>query len=189
MQLTEKVHQLLSEHLQLGDLTIDATAGNGYDTQLLAEKVGTEGTVIAIDIQGRALEATRAKLAAAQLTERAIFHCADHAIQLEVLLATHSSTVAAIVFNLGYLPGSDKSIQTESTNTQKALDAAYQLLRKGGLLCVTAYRGHPGGMEEAQAVAEWMQAQKAIGHQVESHQPPASNNPPILWVLTKRSGP
>jgi hypothetical protein len=37
MRLTEKVHTILTNHLHEGDLAIDATAGNGYDTLFLAE--------------------------------------------------------------------------------------------------------------------------------------------------------
>lgn len=185
MRLTEKVHQLLTEHLHDGDLAIDATAGNGHDTQFLAEQVGAAGTVIAIDIQQSAIQATHAKLSAAQLEDRATLYCADHATQLKDLAQAQPASVAAIVFNLGYLPGSDKTIQTQSTTTERALDAAKALLRPKGLLCVTAYRGHPGGMDEAASVESWMHAQEASGCRLECHIPQSNNTPPILWVLEK----
>jgi predicted methyltransferase len=183
MRLTEKVHALLAAHLKEGDLAIDATAGNGYDTLFLAEKVGASGQVIAIDIQESALQSTRNKLLATDLDARVLLHCADHSVQLNTLLITHSDTAAAIVFNLGYLPGSDKSIQTAATTTKSALDAAQKLLRAGGRLCVTAYRGHPGGMEEAAIVEDWMHAHEESGSRLECHIPNSNNTPPILWVL------
>lgn len=183
MRLTEKVHQLLTEHLNNGDLAIDATAGNGHDTQFLAEKVGATGSVIAIDIQQSAIQATHAKLSAAQLADRATLYCADHATQLEALAKAQAASAAAIVFNLGYLPGSDKTIQTQSATTERALDAAKTLLRPQGLLCVTAYRGHPGGMNEAASVENWMRAQETDGCRLECHIPNSNNTPPILWVL------
>ena len=185
MRLTEKVHQLLSDYLQAGDLAIDGTAGNGYDTLLLAEKVGASGKVIAIDIQNSALQATRAQLIAAQLEDRVALHCADHATQLEALSLTQPGSVAAIVFNLGYLPGSDKSVQTQSSTTERALHAAQMLLRPSGLLCVTAYRGHPGGMEEAALVENWMRQQEETGSRLDCHIPNSNNSPPILWVLER----
>ena len=64
--------------------------------------------------------------------------------------------VAAITFNLGYLPGSDKSIQTRAESTEEALAASIQLLSPGGHLCVTAYRGHSGGTAEAETVEAFM---------------------------------
>ena len=44
MRLVERVHELLSEKLSEGDLTVDATAGNGWDTAFLASKVGSSGS-------------------------------------------------------------------------------------------------------------------------------------------------
>ena len=43
---------------------------------------------------------------------------------------------------VGYLPGSDKRIQTEPESTLSALRAASELLKPDGLLLVVAYRGH-----------------------------------------------
>ena len=43
-----------------GDVVIDATCGNGYDTAALSEAVGERGLVIAFDIQQKAIDNTRA---------------------------------------------------------------------------------------------------------------------------------
>ena len=76
---------------------------------------------------------------------------------LASLKARFLGQAKAIIFNLGYLPGSDKSIQTQPQSTQRALDVAQQLLHLKGMLLVTAYRGHPGGQEEADCVDQWME--------------------------------
>lgn len=185
MRLTEHVHHSLSNHLRRGDLAIDATAGNGHDTLHLARCVGEPGHVIAIDLQESAIAHTRAKLIKAGLESRVSLHTDNHATQLEALIGSAAENVAAIVFNLGYLPGSDKSVQTQTTHTLRALDASAPLLRPGGLLCVTAYRAHPGGEPEAAAVLSWMRAQASKGWTVQCHEPPAKNLPPVLWVATK----
>jgi len=185
MRLTEKVHHILAEHLAAGDLAIDATAGNGHDTAFLAKQVGPEGRVIAIDIQDAAIQSTRNKLDAAQLTDRVDLRCADHGAELSQLALTLSERAAAIVFNLGYLPGSDKSVQTENSSTGQAMDASSALLRPQGLLCVTAYRGHPGGLDEARIVEDWMRTREANGWTVEYHEPAANNLPPVLWLARK----
>ena len=52
-------HALLQHVLQPGDVAIDATAGNGYDTLLLAQWVGDGGRIYAFDVQAQAIEATR----------------------------------------------------------------------------------------------------------------------------------
>jgi predicted methyltransferase len=185
MRLTEKVHQLLSEHLRCGDFAIDATAGNGHDTVLLARLVGTSGRTLAIDVQPSALEVTHARLLSNQLQTGVTLQLSEHAQALETLATGCTGAVAAIVFNLGYLPGSDKTIQTQSTTTGRALNAAAHLLRPQGLLCVTAYRAHPGGEDEASTVEQWMQAKASESWDIQSHIPPSPNQPPILWVAKK----
>ena len=186
MRLTEKVHHILTNHLQEGDQAIDATAGNGYDTLLLAEQVGTSGEVIAIDIQDCAIQSTREKLDSAGLIDRVRLLCDDHALALGKLIEFNREKVAGITFNLGYLPGSDKSIQTRTESTEKALAASIQLLGPGGYLCVIAYRGHTEGIAEADTVEAFMSNAKNEGHAVDCYEPDSNNFPPILWVLSKR---
>ena len=45
-------------YIRKGDYVIDATCGNGGDTAALAEAVGQEGAVLAVDIQKAAVEST-----------------------------------------------------------------------------------------------------------------------------------
>ena len=58
----------------------------------------------------------------------------------------------AVMFNLGYLPGGDKSIVTRAESTVIAIRIAAELLAPGGILTIVVYTGHPGGEEEAAAV-------------------------------------
>jgi 16S rRNA C1402 N4-methylase RsmH len=183
MRLTEKVHHILTSHLHEGDQAIDATAGNGYDTLFLAEQVGSSGKVIAIDIQDCAIRSTQKKIESAGLIDRVRLVTDDHALALKKLTASNRGKVAAITFNLGYLPGSDKSIQTRAESTKEALAASIQLLSPGGYLCVTAYRGHSGGTAEAKTVEAFMRKSQKEGHAVDCYEVESSNSPPILWVL------
>ena len=63
-----------------------------------------------------------------------------------------SAPPLAAVFNLGYLPGGDKSIATCPKTTAVAIREAAKLLGCGGVITVLAYVGHDGGAEEASAV-------------------------------------
>ncbi|WP_222597737.1 methyltransferase domain-containing protein, partial [Streptococcus pneumoniae] len=45
-----------------GDIVVDATMGNGHDTQFLAELVGENGHVYAFDIQESAVANTKERL-------------------------------------------------------------------------------------------------------------------------------
>ena len=57
----------MEEILRPGDIAVDATMGNGKDTQFLCELVGETGRVYAFDVQEEALERTAARLGAAHI--------------------------------------------------------------------------------------------------------------------------
>ena len=46
----------LEKVINKGDIVVDATMGNGYDTKYLAEKVGEDGFVYSFDIQEEAIK-------------------------------------------------------------------------------------------------------------------------------------
>lgn len=187
MRLTEIAHQHLSEHLRPGDLAIDATAGNGHDTAHLASLVGPEGHVIAIDIQETAIAATRERLRKLQYLERVKIVEGDHSQVLNSLLPAYSQQIAAIIFNLGYLPGGNKSARTHPTTTVHALTSGQKLLNPDGLLLVTAYRGHEGGQSEADTVAKWAHQIESNDWSVDRYDPVSigKNIPPLLFVARK----
>ena len=61
-----------------------------------------------------------------------------------------------MMFNLGYLPGGDKSIITRTESSVTAIRNGLPLLRSGGVLTVMAYPGHEGGNEETSTVEEFV---------------------------------
>lgn len=188
MRLTQKVHQFLAEVLRSGDLAIDATAGNGHDTLKMAFLVGSSGEVWGIDIQETAIASTRARLEAEGLADRVRLVHADHARFLGDPGLKEGQEAGALVFNLGYLPGSDKEITTRPETTIAALSAGLRLLKPDGILLVTAYRGHPGGLAEATAVETWGRSLDPTAWSVHCHEPPSrpgASLPPILWVIRR----
>lgn len=135
--------------LQEGDSVVDATAGNGHDSLWLAQAVGHSGCVHAFDIQKEALQNTQRRLQDAGYADILKTHHCSHAE-----LATnvpHGQRV--ILFNLGYLPGAQHKLTTQTSSTLPALKAALDLLLVGGRLCVMAYPGHSGGDEEFESVS------------------------------------
>lgn len=151
---TARAHRELATVIRAGDLVIDATAGNGHDTIFLADKVGEEGRVIAFDIQAAAIASTRARLEAAGLEQRVTLIEGSHG---GISIAASPGSVAAVVFNLGYLPGGDHAVITQRSETLGATRQALEALRPGGLLAIVCYPGHPGGDEESEAVLAWAQ--------------------------------
>jgi hypothetical protein len=136
-------------------LAVDGTAGNGHDALFLAQtlaRLTPSFRILAFDIQEAALAATRARLAEAGFDGRLRCLAAGHET-----LARHlgSDRIAAAMFNLGFLPRSDRAIVTRTTTTLVALEAALAALLPLGILSVHAYSGHPGGREEMEAVDAW----------------------------------
>lgn len=144
-------HRILREALQPGDCALDATAGNGHDTLLLAECVGPTGRVWGFDVQAQALAHTRQRLSDAGVLDRVTLVHAGH----ETLAAHVDAPLQAAVFNLGWLPGSDKQVVTRPEPTCAALEAAADLLQVHGVLVLVVYQGHPGAVEEREAVEAW----------------------------------
>lgn len=135
-------------------LAVDATAGNGNDTELLARHVGPDGLVIAFDVQEEALEHTRARLEKQELLGRVRLVKASHAAAAEHIPA--NCELCAVMFNLGFLPGSESRLTTQAESSLRALHALAPLVAVGGLLSVHCYTGQENGQDEAEAVGEWM---------------------------------
>lgn len=151
LKLTERAHRAVRSVLAHGEIAIDATAGNGHDTRFLLECVGVQGRVFAFDLQPESLARTAGAVGNAS---NVTLLARDHAEMLDAIPSECHGRVGAVMFNLGYLPGGDHSFTTQPASTLKAIAAALELLRPGGVLTVVVYTGHPGGAEEAEAVAK-----------------------------------
>ncbi len=179
--LTTIAQQRLAAVIKPGDAVVDATVGNGHDTLFLARQVGATGQVWGFDVQARALAATRELLQTHGLAASVRLLNTGHQDLARSLPASLDGRLAAVMFNLGYLPGSDKRITTQPVTTIAALDASLGWLRPGGVISLLVYRGHHGGQHEADAVLAWLQAHTAAGMQVETIPSPG----PVLYLAGK----
>lgn len=110
------LHKLfLSMHIKKGDTVADFTMGGGGDTLWLSNAVGESGKVYAFDVQPMALEKTRARLQSEHAPEN-----------YTLILDSHSNLknyihepIRAGVFNLGWLPGSDKTVTSPAGDDKK----------------------------------------------------------------------
>lgn len=171
------VHSYLSERIRPGDLCIDATAGRGRDTLFLAELVGDSGKVLSFDIQKDALDSTRLLCNDAGVINRVKLIHDGHENMSKY---AQPSTVDAITFNLGWLPGGDHSIFTRTETTIKAIDSALKLVKIGGIITICIYYGRDCGFEEKNNVLEYLQTLNHYEYTVLvtsfANRP---NNPPI----------
>ncbi len=182
-QITQWCHKFIRDHVQEGDICIDATAGNGNDTLLLCELVGETGKVIAFDIQETAVRATKKRLEEHGMAGRA-----------EVLLESHENmmkhakegTVNCITFNFGYLPGGNHALATKKESSIKAIHQGMTLLKKGGMMSLCIYSGGDSGFEERDGILE--ELKQLDGRQylvIVSEYYNRPNNPPIPAMIIK----
>ncbi len=157
ISLLSAAHDQLRDTLKPGDIAIDATIGNGHDTLFLAEQVSPSGHVYGFDIQPDAIAATRKKIPALLINSLTLFNVSHAEMANKIPVHLHGN-IKAIMFNLGYLPGGDKSIITLTDTTLTALNVASQILTAdNGIITVLAYPGHSGGAEETDQVQSWCQ--------------------------------
>lgn len=181
---TELAMAITLAYIKPGDTAVDATCGTGQDTAALAKAVGKDGKVYAFDIQKKAVILTEARLRS---------HGIDNVrVILKSFTAMGSyvteNTAAAVVFNLGYLPGGDHSITTKTETTIAGLEAAIRTIRPGGIVTVVLYDGHEEGREEKAQVLEWANAlDPGKYHAAFVSLINQENDPPeILWITKKK---
>lgn len=178
-------HELLSDIIEIGDQVIDATMGNGNDTLFLAEKVGTSGHVYAFDVQEQALINTAKKLKEHGYDKQVTLFLKGHETINDVLIT--DQTIKAAIFNLGYLPKSDKQIMTHERTTIIALKALMDHLVEKGRIILVIYDGHEGGKIEKEEVISFVSSLPQEKFSVLSYQfINQKNNPPSLICIEKK---
>ena len=189
-----------------GILAVDATCGNGNDTLFLAERLFAltaasrrDWVVLGLDVQEAALESAKALLHSCPGRDRVRLVLTGHE-HLAALLDDYARSetdagravpvTACVMYNLGFLPRSDKLVVTRTKSTLVSLEAAGAALSPGGLLIVHAYGGHAGGGEELAAVDAWCASLPYDGwlaarYAVVNKQ----RNPEALFLAQKRPRP
>ena len=147
------VQDFLAARLPAARLCIDATCGNGGDTEFLCRLAGPQGRVLGFDIQPEAIASTRARLARRGLS--AELHCDSHA---HLLHYVQPGTADVVMFNFGWLPGADHAVFSNARSSIPALEAALTALRPGGVLSAILYSGAVIGSDEKEQVLHWLRS-------------------------------
>jgi len=180
---TEMDKELLGSIIELGDNAIDATCGNGHDTSFLAERVGSTGKVYGFDIQNKAIKNTHQLLEKKGLIDRVELIRDSHESMKEYV----STQVKCVMFNLGYLPGSDKMVVTKSESSISGIESALDLLIPGGIVTIVVYPGHETGQIETRSVDEYIATLDQDEYSVRKIDPVNYRNcPPQLIVIQKK---
>ena len=183
---TELAMYLASAYTFPGCIIIDATCGNGHDTLALASS--DPSRLYAFDIQQQAVDNTAALLSSEG------YGTAIENGTISIICDSHSNMQAhvkepadLIVFNLGYLPGGDKTITTSSEETMAAIRSSMALLNKGGLVCITMYSGHAEGSAEKEMLMQMAaELDPKVYHAAYINFLNQHNSPPEILLITRK---
>ena len=64
--------------------------------------------------------------------------------------------VDCIMYNLGFLPGGDKSVTTMHETSLQSIKEGLQLLNNGGIMTICIYRGHNEGKKEESCILDYV---------------------------------
>lgn len=180
-------HSYWQRLIQKGDTVIDATCGNGRDTLALAQLTLTSesGKVIAMDLQAAAI-AKAQELLRRELSEELY-------ARIEWIHGCHSQWPSKlfhppprlIVYNLGYLPGGNKSLTTQTKTTWSSVEQAMSPLLPGGCLSITCYPGHPEGLAEERHLKEKLAVLDPAEWSVCHHRWINRRQAPSLFIIEK----
>ncbi len=152
IDLLELHKRFVLEHIHPGDTVADFTMGNGHDTVFLSKAVGENGHVYAFDIQPDALASTEERLTSEGCPRNYTLILDSHHNAKNYIM----TPLKAGMFNLGWLPGGDKSVTTKRTTTLPAIADAIELLGKDAVLVVAVYPGHPEGDAEGREIEQYL---------------------------------
>lgn len=170
------LHNIISaNNIAENKIVIDATLGNGYDTDFLKDKFEK---VYSFDIQEKATKA----------------YIEKNIENVEVFLDSHSNfdiyikeQVDCIVYNLGYLPGANKDITTTVKSTIISIKKGLNLLKNNGIMFIVMYPGHEEGAKEKEEILKLAKTlntkQYGVLYQEFINRP---NNPPCLLIIERK---
>ncbi|MCB0327314.1 MAG: methyltransferase domain-containing protein [Bdellovibrionales bacterium] len=187
MSITQTCHLEILQRVKKINYAIDATCGNGHDTLFLCQNLEREGKVFALDLQPQAIANTKLQLQRHDISQDRYSCILSSHDQIQSVIPSHLHLkIEVIMFNLGYLPGSDKKITTAWDTTQKAIEYAIKnYLSPNGVMSILFYPGHLEGREELTRWNIWKNTLNPHCKIEEISNPTTSSLSPVLFVLQK----
>ena len=182
-KVTDLNKVMLEDVINQGDVVIDATMGNGYDTKFLAQKVGEDGLVYSFDVQDEAIKSTKKRLEKENLLDRVNLILDGHQ-NMDMYV---KEKVSCVMFNLGYLPRAKHQIITKPKTTLEAIKKSLDLLKPHGVISIAIYTGHEGGMDECNEVFNYVsQLDQSEYNVLNCNFINQINHPPRLILIEKK---
>lgn len=168
-------HYIINSFVEEKEIAVDATLGNGYDTDFLAKNFKK---VYSFDIQKCACDNYKEK----QKDNVKLINDSHHLLKNYV-----NESINCIMYNLGFLPGGDKTITTNHETSLESIKNGLDLLSSGGIMTICIYRGHEEGKKEEEIILEYVNQLSKDKFGVMNHEVlNRSNNAPILLVIEKK---
>ncbi|MFV0246857.1 MAG: class I SAM-dependent methyltransferase [Mycoplasmatales bacterium] len=176
LNLINFVKQHINLFGQENTVIIDATCGNGNDTELLSKEYPSS-LVYSFDIQQVALDKAKVR-------------CSN--TNINYILDSHSnikdyvqSNVSLVVFNLGYLPNEDRTITTQFNSTKLAIESSLDILNYEGGIIITLYRGEEN-IDETNSLLEYFSTINKDKYIVSSYQHINLKDNPLVIIIEKK---
>lgn len=168
-------HYIIKTFVKEKKVAIDGTLGNGFDTDFLSDNFEV---VYAFDIQKIACDKYK------ENNKRNVTVINDsHHKFLEYI----NVNVNCIMYNLGFLPGGDKSITTSHNSSLESIKIGLDILESEGMMLITSYRGHDEGISEYCYIKEYLDTLPKNKFAVMKHEIiNRSNKSPVLFVIEKK---
>lgn len=148
--IVDDSHDFLKKCLHPQAICIDATLGNGKDTQFFLTNKAAK--VYAFEIQQDVYQKTVESIHDPRLTA----YCAGHETMDRI-----QDLADVIIFNFGYCPKGNKKITTLPETSLKGVQIGIGLLKPKGRMALVFYP-HEKGKEEAHVITSFLQTQNNI---------------------------
>ena len=173
--ISEISHYIIDKFLENRDIAVDATLGNGHDTDFLCEIFDK---VYSFDIQKSACENYLKKKA----NNVNVVNDSHHMLKKYI-----DKNIDCIMYNLGFLPGGDKTITTKSSTSLESIKLGLSMLNSGGIMTICLYRGHEEGKKEESVIIPYLKtvdkSQYGVMYQSFLNR---NEKAPILIVIEKK---
>ncbi|OFI07773.1 16S rRNA m(4) methyltransferase [Clostridium acetireducens DSM 10703] len=168
-------HYIISKFCLNTEIAIDATLGNGYDTDFLSSIFKK---VYSFDIQKEAIDKYACK------NKKNVLLIQDSHEELNKYI---KEKVNCVIYNLGFLPGGNKEITTKYNSTITSIKSALTLLDSGGFISIAIYTGHTEGKQEEYYIKSLVKNLPKNKFAVLLHTfINRDNNPPSLIIIEKK---
>lgn len=169
-------HHIIEKFIENKNIAIDATLGNGHDSNFLASVFEK---VYAFDIQQ---EACNNYVNSNKNTNVIVINDSHHKF-----LNYIKSDVNCITYNLGFLPGGNKEITTLASTTLESIKHGLKILSSGGLMSIAIYRGHTEGLDEESCILKFAKElpRNIYGVMIHKYLNRASTSPTLIIIEKK----